>query len=151
MSTPSFKSQPIPPHRTPTLGELSGSCDHDGGPRSPALTSDGLDGLHDVHALDNASENAVLAVKPCRLRGAQKELGTIGVRPSIGHGPEGSWMDFPPVPVEFANVKQTLASNQSIVMIFKLTVVVGEVTSLAHEARNDSMERRALESESLLS
>lgn len=60
-------------------------------------------------------------------------------------------MDFPPVPVEFANVKQTLASNQSIVMIFKLTVVVGEVTSLAHEARNDSMERRALESESLLS
>ena len=50
-------------------------------------------------------------------------------------------MDFPPVPVEFAIVKQTLAPTERNAMIFKLTVVVGEVTSLAHEAGDDSMER----------
>ena len=39
----------------------------------------------DLHALHDGAEDDVLAVQPLRLDGADEELGTIGVRPGIGH------------------------------------------------------------------
>ena len=42
--------------------------------------------LDDVHALDDLSEDDVLAVEPGGLDGADKELAAVGVGAGVGHG-----------------------------------------------------------------
>lgn len=64
------------------------------------LAAVGLDLLHDVHAVDNLTEHAVVAVQMRRghLRvtengqsdGGDEELRTVGVGTGVGHGKEAS-------------------------------------------------------------
>ena len=49
-----------------------------------------LDLLDDIHPLHHLAEHHVLPIQPLSLGGADKELGSVGVGPSIGHG-ENSW------------------------------------------------------------
>jgi len=85
----------------------------------------------------------MLAIKPAGLGSTDKELGAIGVGASVSHG-------------EGANINVL----QGEVLILKLVAIdrlatsaisCGEVTTLAHEARDDSVEGGALEAEALLS
>jgi len=85
----------------------------------------------------------MLAIKPAGLSSADKELGAIGVRASVGHG-EGADI----------NVLQGEVLILEFVAIDRLatsTISCSEVTTLAHEARDDSVEGGALEAEALLS
>ena len=60
--------------------------DHDPLRGFARLGSEALDLLDDVHALDDLTEDDVLAVQPLGLGGAQEELRAVGVRASVGHG-----------------------------------------------------------------
>ena len=60
--------------------ELAGSGNHDLGTGGTGLGSDTFDGLDNVHAFDNLSENNVLSVKPGGLGGTEEELTSVGIR-----------------------------------------------------------------------
>lgn len=107
-----------------------------------ALRSVRLDALDDVHALDDAAEHDVLAVQPRRLHGGQEELAAVGVWSSVGHG-QDAW----------AGVLELEVLVLELVAVDRLAtsaVVVGEVASLAHEVRDDTVESAALVAEALL-
>jgi len=85
----------------------------------------------------------MLAIKPAGLGSADKELGAIGVGSSVGHG-EGANI----------NVLQGEVLILELVAVDRLAtsaVSCSEVTTLTHEARDNSVEGRALEAEALLS
>ena len=66
--------------------KLTGIGNGDPGRALSALGSVGLDLLDDVHALDDLTEDNVLAVQPGGLGRADKELRTVGVGSGVGHG-----------------------------------------------------------------
>jgi hypothetical protein len=57
--------------------QLAGLLDGDGLGGLSGLRSDALDGLDDVKALDDLSEDNVLAVQPGGLHGADEKLGAV--------------------------------------------------------------------------
>jgi len=102
-----------------------------------------LDLLDDIHPLHHLAEHHVLPIQPLSLGGADKELGSVGVGPSIGHG-ENSWPSV----------------LQAEVLVLELVAVDGlassavpgsEVSSLAHEVGDDAVEAGALVAVALLS
>jgi len=85
----------------------------------------------------------VLAIEPCCLNSAQEKLGSVGVGTSVGHG---------------ENARSGVLQGE--VLVRKLlaidgfstsAVVVGEVTSLAHEIVDNTVEGGALVAVTLLS
>jgi hypothetical protein len=73
----------------------------------------------------------VLAVQPGSLAGADEELGTVGVGTSVGHGQD-----------TFTSVLQDEVLVGELGAVDGLstgTVVVGEVTTLAHELGDDTV------------
>jgi hypothetical protein len=106
-------------------------------------TANPFDSSDDFHAVHDRSKDHVLSIKPRGFGGTQKELASIGTRSSVGHG---------------QNTRSRVLQNE--VLIRKLgtvdglstrTVVVGEVTTLAHESGNHTVEGRALEAKALFS
>jgi len=84
----------------------------------------------------------VLAVQVAGLDGAQEELAAVGVGSCIGHREDSG-----------AGVLQGEVFILELIAIDRLAtgaVVVGEVSTLAHESRDDPVERGSLESETLL-
>lgn len=101
-----------------------------------------FDLLHDIHALHHFSEHDVLLVQPGSLGGGDEELGSVGVGAGVSHGHDAG-----------AGVLQLEVFILELLAVDGLapgTVVVGEVSSLAHEAGDDSVEDGALVAESLL-
>ncbi len=66
--------------------ELAAVGDDNLGPGGAAVRAERLHGLDDLHALDNAAEDDVLAVEPRGLDGAEEELRAVGAGASVGHG-----------------------------------------------------------------
>src|SRR5699024_7757584 len=84
-----------------------------------------LDLLDDFHAIDDGSEDDVLAIQPGSLHGGDEELGSVGVGSSIGHRHDTG-----------AGVLEVKVFVLKLVAIDGLAtgaVVVGEVAALAHE------------------
>merc|ERR1719194_252168 len=90
-----------------------------------ALGADGLDGLDDIHALNDAAEDNVLAIEPVGLDSAEEELGAVSVWASVGHG-EDSWAS---VLQREGLIGELLAVNG----LAASAVATSEVTALAHE------------------
>eukprot|EP00580_Thalassiosira_gravida_P001793 CAMPEP_0201607804 /NCGR_PEP_ID=MMETSP0492-20130828/6788_2 /ASSEMBLY_ACC=CAM_ASM_000837 /TAXON_ID=420259 /ORGANISM="Thalassiosira gravida, Strain GMp14c1" /LENGTH=136 /DNA_ID=CAMNT_0048072467 /DNA_START=169 /DNA_END=579 /DNA_ORIENTATION=- len=88
------------------------------------------------------TEHNVLPIQPRSLRRTQKELTPIRIRTGIRHAQNSlaSVLQFKVLVGELGPVNRLAAG----------TVVIREVTALAHEAGNDAMEGGAGESESLL-
>ena len=85
----------------------------------------------------------MLAVEPGGLGGAEEELGAVGPGSGVGHGQDsGSLVLQSEVLVSELGAVDGLAPS---------AVVVGEVTTLAHEVGDDTVEGGALVSEPLLS
>lgn len=85
----------------------------------------------------------IFKVLPCSLDSADEELASVGVGSSVGHG-KNSWtsvLEMEVLILEFVSVDGLSSSS----------VVVSEVTSLAHEIVDDTVERGSLVSKSLLS
>jgi len=109
----------------------------------PRLRSIGFNLLDDFHALDDLSEDNMLAIQPRSLGSADKELRTVGVGSSVGHAEDAraGVLELEVLVLELVAI-DGLASS---------AVVVGEVSALAHEVGDDAVEGRALVPESLLS
>lgn len=66
--------------------ELTTICDDNLLGWLPTPGAQGLDLLHNLHALLDTPEHHMFAVQPVSLDGADEELGAIGVGARIGHG-----------------------------------------------------------------
>jgi hypothetical protein len=95
-----------------------------------------LDGLDDVHALDDLAEDDVLAVEPGGGDGADEELGAVGVGPGVGHGEDAG----AGVLADELLVGELLAVDG----LAAGAVAAGEVAALAHEVGDHAVERRPL-------
>merc|ERR1711865_1257729 len=86
--------------------------------------------------------NTTLAIEPVGLDGAEEELRAVGAGASVGHGQSSgaSVLEGEVLVLELGAVDGLAAG----------TVVVGEVTALAHEVGDDTVEGGALEAEALL-
>jgi len=104
--------------------------------RGAALRADGLHLLNDVHALLNAPEHDMLPVQPRRLRDSNEELRAIRVGTGVRHRQQAR-ASVPKLEVLIGELRTVNALTAS-------TVATSEVTTLAHEARNDSVELGAL-------
>lgn len=103
--------------------------------------SDLLHGFNDVKALGDLTEDDVLAVEPLSLRGTDEELRSIGPWTSIGHGEDSrTGVLFDEVLVGELGSVDGFASG---------AVAGGEVTSLAHEPWDHTVEAGSLEVERL--
>ena len=101
-----------------------------------------LDLLDNVHALDDSAEYDVLAVQPLAWHSGQKELRTIGSWTSVGHRQE-TWLGV-------LEGKVFIGKLLAVDAAAACAVAVGEVTTLAHEAWDDTVERAALVTETFL-
>jgi len=109
------------------------------------LGSVGLDLLDNGHGVlvGKSAEDNVLAIKPLGLCCAEEELGSVGVWSAVGHG-EDSWSGVLQVEVlvgEFLPVDALTSGS----------ILSGEVTTLAHELWDDTVEGGSFVSVSLLS
>jgi len=101
-----------------------------------------LNFLHDVHSFHNCTEHDMAIVQPRSLNSGDKELRTIRVGSGVSHRHD-AWSRMLQSKIfvfEFVSVDGFASS----------TVVIGEITSLAHEVGDDAMECRALVSIALL-
>merc|ERR1719163_625057 len=113
--------------------------------RFPAARADRLDLFHHVHPRGDLAEDDVLAVKVGRLARAHEELGAVGIGTRVGHGKAARAR----VPARLSGeglVRELLAIDG----LTTRAVLPGEVAPLAHEARDDAVERRTRISEALL-
>eukprot|EP00538_Stauroneis_constricta_P007049 CAMPEP_0119545972 /NCGR_PEP_ID=MMETSP1352-20130426/570_1 /TAXON_ID=265584 /ORGANISM="Stauroneis constricta, Strain CCMP1120" /LENGTH=213 /DNA_ID=CAMNT_0007590611 /DNA_START=130 /DNA_END=771 /DNA_ORIENTATION=- len=112
--------------------ELSRGLDDDLCASGTASRSDSLDGLDDIHAINDRSEHNVLSIEPCGLGGADEELGSVGVWSGVGHA-ENSWASV-------LELEVFIGELSSVDGLSSGSVVVGEITSLAHESWDDAVE-----------
>lgn len=107
------------------------------------MVSEGFDLSDDIHTLDNTAEDDVAVIQPRGLHGGDEELGTVGVGTSVGHRHDAR-----------AGVPQDEVLILELVAIDGLatgSVVVLEITTLAHEVRNHTMECGTLVAKAFLS
>jgi len=121
--------------------ELSTGRNHDALSGRTASGSDGLDRLDDAHAFNDGSKDSVLAVEPGAGDGAEEELRSVRVGSGVGHGQDSRSGVF-----EHKVLVWELATVDGLA---PGAVVVGEITSLAHKVRNNTVEAASRVSESL--
>lgn len=107
------------------------------------LASVALELLDNVHSLNDFSEDDMLSVEPLGHNSGDEELGAVGVGSGIGHREQSgsTVLDLEVLVFELLTIDGFSSS----------AVFVGEVTSLNHELRDDSVEGAALVSEALFS
>lgn len=106
------------------------------------MAAEALDLPHYVHALDDAAEHDVAVIEPGSLHGRDEELGAVRVRAGVRHRHDAR-----------AGVLQVEVLVLELVAVDRLAtgaVVVLEVTTLAHEVRDHTVEDRALVAEPFL-
>lgn len=104
--------------------------------------AEGLDLLHEVEAFDDLTEDDVGTIEPRGDDGGDEELGSVGVLSSVGHGKETG--------LGVLKVEVFISELLSVNGLSTGAVALGEVTSLQHEVGDDTVEARALVSESVL-
>jgi hypothetical protein len=95
----------------------------------------GLNGLNNVHAFQNLAEDDMLTVQPGALNGSDEELRTVGVSASIGHGKQTR--------NAVLQIEVLVGELLSIDGLTAHSVSHGDISSLEHKFRDDTVERRA--------
>lgn len=105
------------------------------------LGSIGFNLLNDIHALDNLSKDNMLAIQPRSLGSAKEKLGSVGVGSGIGHAQDSrsGVLQLEVLVFELVAVDGLASSS----------VVVGEVSALAHEVGDHAVEGGSLVAHSL--
>ena len=108
----------------------------------PGLASKRLNLLDNIHALRHITKYDVLSIKPISLDGTQEKLRAVGIGARVGHGEHTgtSVRQLKVFVFKLLGAVDTLATR---------AVVVSEITTLAHKARNDTVERAALVTKAL--
>jgi len=120
---------------------LTGVSDGDFLGAFSGLGSIGLDLLDDIHAFDNLSKDNVFTVQPGSFGSTDEELAAIGVGSSVGHAENSG-----------SGVLQLKVLVLELITVDRLapsSVVVGEVTALAHEVGDHAVEGGSLVPHSL--
>ena len=97
--------------------------------------------IENFHAASDLAEDAVGTIEMGSGDEAEEELGAVGVGSSVGHGEDTSAL----VLVYEVLIGESLSVDGGSTS----SVSGGEITSLSHELRNDSVESASLEVESL--
>ena len=97
--------------------------------------------IENVKAVSDFAEDAVGTIEMGSGDEAEEELGAVGVGSSVGHGEDTSTL----VLVYEVLIGESLSVDGGSTS----SVSGGEITSLSHELRNDSVESASLEVESL--
>jgi len=105
--------------------------------RLSTLASDGFDLLDDIHTVAYVSEDAMLPIQPSGLDGAQKELGSVGVRSSVSHGQDAR--------SGVRELKVLISELGSVDGLSSSSVSSGGVSSLTHKLRDHTVKGRSLE------
>jgi hypothetical protein len=95
-----------------------------------------LDGRDDIHTLDDTAKDDVLAIEPSSLDGGQEELRAVGVGTSVGHREEAR--------TGVLELEVLIGELVAIDRLATSAITAGEVATLAHELRNDTVELGAL-------
>eukprot|EP00961_Rhodomonas_salina_P009996 134542-Rhodomonas_salina.1 len=103
--------------------------------RAARVAALALELLNNIHALNNLSEHYVLAVKPRRGDGGDKELGAVGARARIGHGQLTR--------LGVLNLEVFVREGAAVDGGAASAILVGEVAALEHEVRDDAVEGAA--------
>jgi len=111
---------------------------------STALRAAALDGLDYIHRLpvSHLAEDDVAVVQPGGHHGGDEELRAIGVGSSVGHREQTR-----SIVLQFKVLIRKLVTVDGLA---SGSIATGEVATLEHEVGNDSVERGALVSESIL-
>jgi hypothetical protein len=101
-----------------------------------------LDLLNNFVALEDLTEDNVSAIEPRGDNGGNEELGAVGVATGVGHGEKTllGVLELEVLVLEAIAVDGLATS----------AVTLGEVTTLDHKVLDDTVERRALVTETLL-
>ena len=102
-----------------------------------------LEAFDDVLALNDLTENGVSAIEPRGLLEGDEELGAVGVGTSVRHGEE--------VGLGVLESEVLVSELVAVDGLATGSVAGGEVTTLSHEARDNSVELAALEVQGLSS
>lgn len=98
---------------------------------------------YNIHPFDNFAENDVLAIKPWRQYGSDKELRTVGVGTGISHRQQAIFIVL---------LDEILVSKFRAIDTFaSCAIMVGEVTALKHKVGNDPVKSRCSVAKALLS
>ena len=110
--------------------------DGDGLGRLARVGAESLDGLDDVHTLNDFTEDDVPAVEPAGDDGGDEELAAVGVLASVGHGEDsGACVTELEVLISKLGAIDGLAAS---------AVAICEITTLDHEVGDNTMEGAAL-------
>ena len=115
-----------------TYSELSAIGDMDGLSGLTVLRSNLLHSLEDILSLGDLSEDGVLSIEMRSRNEAEEELRSVGVGTSVGHGEDAG-----------AGVLEAEVFVSELFSVDGFTttaVALGEITTLDHEGRNDTVE-----------
>ncbi len=98
-----------------------------------------FDLFDNIHAGQHLAKHHVLAIEPGRDDRGDEELRSVGVGTRIGHGKEARAV--------MLQLEVFIGKLATIDGLSTCAVVVGEVTTLEHEVREDEKKRRAFEAE----
>jgi hypothetical protein len=109
-----------------------------------AAGASSLKSLDDVHGLlvSDLTENDVASVEPRGDDSGDEELGAVGVGAGVSHGEQTG--------LAVLQLEVLVGELLTVDGLATSAVATGEVTTLKHEVRDDSVERRALVAETLL-
>lgn len=123
--------------------ELAAVSDHNVLAGLAGAATVGFDLLYNVEPVGHGTENHVLAVEPCGLNRAQEELGTVCVRPSVGHAQDSG-----------AGVLELEVLVFELLAVDRLAagaVSGSEIATLTHEVVDHSVETGAFVAKAFLS
>ena len=100
-----------------------------------------MQGLNDVLAFGDFTEDAVLSVEPGAGNEGDEELRAVGVGASVGHGKEER--------LGVVSVEVLIGDLGAIDRLSTSAVLGGKITTLSHEISDDSVEGAALVAEGL--
>mmetsp|Transcript_16340 Transcript_16340/g.31884 ORF Transcript_16340/g.31884 Transcript_16340/m.31884 type:complete len:211 (+) Transcript_16340:258-890(+) len=124
------------------LSNLSRLSNNHGSRRSATLRSHPLDLIHNIQTIHNLSKDDVSTIEPRAVDGANEELRSVGVGPGVGHGEDSFALVL--------EIKVLVGELLPINGLSTSSIMVGEISSLAHETGDDTVERASGVSESLL-
>mmetsp|Transcript_11092 Transcript_11092/g.19888 ORF Transcript_11092/g.19888 Transcript_11092/m.19888 type:complete len:227 (+) Transcript_11092:225-905(+) len=110
--------------------------------RGTRITAKGLHLAQDIHPLDHLPEDHMPAVQPWGRLRRHEELGAIGVGAAVGHGQDTR--------AGVLQCKGLVCEGAAVDGATTGAVVVGEVPTLGHEARDDPVEAGAPVAKALL-
>lgn len=98
--------------------------------------------LHHILTTDNLTKDHVLTIQPLSASSSNEELATVSVGTGIGHGQQEG--------LRVLQLKILIGKLGTVNATTTSPIVIGEITSLAHELRDDAVEGATLVGSSLM-